>query len=245
MWTIEQPEKLIDTKEDVLNESKNEQNELSIEKLQSITNNEFLVIAPEQRLKYINKSNIESKDLLKDKFQISNIEFTFTFNWKFNRELWLKTTAGQVLPNKIREVEVNWIRYQRSWLKWEFFSSWWKRLIINEWTKVDIEKIATKEEIEKMEGKINKKTKEFLEKNQWANKYSDIVLEAYKRNMDPKFAISAFWEKIKDIPLVWLNRRVLLEDMFTEYDRVKGNIPSVMNNSWDWLKVLILRQFWW
>jgi hypothetical protein len=219
------------------------ENELSQEKLQTITNEEFLKISPENRLQYITKNHIDAESIAN--WTVKDLEFTFTFDWKFNKELYMLTTAGQVLPEEVREVKLDWVTYNRKGLKWEFFTDWWRRLTIHEWTKIDNIKVWTEEEIKKLELEVEKKVNNFIENNPWMEKFQDIISEAYKRNIDPDFAILAFWDKVKDLSLLWLDRRALLEDMFTEYDRIKGNIPSVMNNSWDWLKVLILRQFWW
>jgi len=157
---MEKFEKYIDNpKQNILEKSKVEQRELSDEKLMTITNREFLAISTDKRLQYITKNNIKSEDLTKEKLRITNLEFSFTFNWKFNRELWLKTTAWQVLPLEVREVVNNWIIYKRAWLEWEFFTEDNRRLIINEWTKLNDIKIWDISEIKKQD---NKKIKEYL-----------------------------------------------------------------------------------
>jgi len=64
----------------IIDSSKIEQKQLSNEKLQSLTNNDFLKIPKENRLKYITQNNITSNDLLKDNLRIKNIDFNFTFD---------------------------------------------------------------------------------------------------------------------------------------------------------------------
>jgi hypothetical protein len=32
---------------------------------------------------------------------VADLEFTFTFDGQYNQELYLETTAGQVLPNEV------------------------------------------------------------------------------------------------------------------------------------------------
>jgi len=227
---MEKFEKYIDNpKQNILEKSKVEQRELSDEKLMTITNREFLAISTDKRLQYITKNNIKSEDLTKEKLRITNLEFSFTFNWKFNRELWLKTTAWQVLPLEVREVVNNWIIYKRAWLEWEFFTEDNRRLIINEWTKLNDIKIWDISEIKKQD---NKKIKEYLNKYPENNSYSDIVNEAIKRNIAPDFAILVFWEKLKDLSLLSIERKVLLEDMFTEFDRLRPSIAM-----WNWKKL--------
>jgi len=72
--------KPITEKQDVISESKNEQNNLSKEKLQSMDNREFLSISKKKRLQYITRNNINSNDLVKKDLRIKNLEFSFTFN---------------------------------------------------------------------------------------------------------------------------------------------------------------------
>ena len=235
-------ESFLPTKE-VIKQFQQERKELSNEKLATISNKEFLRLSPEKRLIHITKNNIASEKVSSG--EIKSLEFTFTFDWKFNKELYLKTTAGQVLPNEVREVQSEGITYSRTWLKWEFFAGGGRRLVIHEWTKIDNIKVWTQEEMKKLETELEKKTNEFIENNPWTEIYRYIVSEAFKRDIDPKFAVLAFWEKVKNLPIVSIDRKPLIEDMFTEYDRVKWNLPSVLNNSEDWLKVLLLRQFWW
>ncbi len=248
MWVEQYNVWLEGDKKEVLEKSKVEQKELSDEKLESITNHEFLRISLDKRLQYITKNHIKSEDLTKEKLRISNLEFTFTFDWVYNRELWLKTTAGQVLPSEVREVTSNGIIYKRSWLKWEFFSEDNRRLIINQWTKIENIKIW---DITKIEKQDNQKIKQYLEKHPENQKYSDIVDEAIKRDIDPKVAILVFSEKVKDLSLVSMERKVLLEDMFTEFDRLRPWITM-----WNWkilknwkypdeLVVNLLKKFGW
>jgi hypothetical protein len=78
---------------DIINDSKLEQKKLSNEKLQSLSNNDFLRIPKENRLQYITNNKITTNDLIKKDLRIKNIEFNFTFENKFNRDLWIKTTA--------------------------------------------------------------------------------------------------------------------------------------------------------
>ncbi len=229
--------------QEILDNSKKEQKELSTEKLQTIKNLEFLKIAPKNRLQYITKNNIKSEDLLKKNLRISNIEFTFTFNWEFNKDLYLKTTAWQVLPEEIIEVTSKWIIYKRHWLKGEFFSDEGKRLLIHEGTKIENIKLREIEEINKLKKEINKKKDTFLSENPNLEKFQDIVLEAYSRGIDPNFAIEAFGKYLNKYSIISQERKVLLEDMFTEYDRIKGRLPVTLKNIKQWIQVLLLRKF--
>jgi hypothetical protein len=97
-------------------------------------------------LKYITRNNILSENIIS--WDKNNIEINFVFDWKFNRELYLKTTAWMVLPLEVREVNVNGQTFSRNSnsLKWEFYNNSWKRLVIKDWTNIDIsKKIETSE----------------------------------------------------------------------------------------------------
>ena len=228
--------KPITEKQDVISESKNEQNNLSKEKLQSMDNREFLSISKKKRLQYITRNNINSNDLVKKDLRIKNLEFSFTFNWKYNKELYLMTTAWQVLPEEVNKV-ISWnIEYERKWLAWEFFTKWSRRLIIREWTKIEIGEIRTKEDVKKIETE-NKKVVENFKEDKKTNRYKelfpDILSEAVKRNIDIKFALVTFSEKIKNLPIISTKRQVLIEEMFTEYDREKWRKSIVEVNRKD------------
>jgi hypothetical protein len=51
------------------------------------------------------------------------LNFTFTFDGKFNRELYIRTTAGQILPENVRTVTSGNVEYTRTGLNGEFFSN--------------------------------------------------------------------------------------------------------------------------
>jgi len=230
-------------KKNIIKESQIEQKKLSNEQLQTIKNHDFLSISPENRLQYITKNNINSNDLVKENLRIKNLEFTFTFDGKFNKELYLKTTAGQVLPKEVKSVEKNGIIYSRDNLSGEFFSSWGRRLIIKEGTKIEILEIRRKEEVKKLEKENNTKTTKYLSKNKKTKDYSDIVSQAISRWIDPKFAILAFSEKVKNLPLISKERKILIEEMFTEYDRQKWKLGDVYKNKKQAVEISILKEY--
>jgi len=61
------------------------------EKLKTISSREFLKIPENERLRYITKSQIDTTKISSG--EVKEIEFNFTFDSRFNRELYLKTTA--------------------------------------------------------------------------------------------------------------------------------------------------------
>ena len=244
LWDCSGVEK---AKKDALSVSKEAQKELSTEKLQTITNNEFLKISPENRLQYITKNNIKSEQITN--WTIKNLEFTFTFDWKFNEELYLNTTAWQTLPKEVWIIEKSWVEYVRNGLKWEFFNKQWERLKIKDidkyWLqeKLTIKKLRSSEEIKQIQENNNKKLQVFEKSKDYKKEYSDIVSEAIKRWIDPKFAILAFSEKIKDLSLISTERSIMLEELFTEYDRKKWLMilwPDIRNTD-KWFQARMLK----
>ncbi len=207
----------------VFSESQSGRQELSNEYLQKVTNNDFLKVDFEKRLQYLTSPKVNFNEVRVWKTQ--NIRFTFTFDWKFNRELFMKTTAWQVLPPEINEIKVWNTLYTRYWLKWEFFS-WNNRLIIKEWTEIEIPKTRTKEEFTEIEKANETSYNEIIKTNPQAD--TSIIKESISRWIDPKFALLAFWKRYKQIPEN--EKKSVLEDMMTEFDRVRGKVQA--SNIW-------------
>lgn len=199
------------------------------EKLKTISSREFLKIPEWERLKHITKTSIDSEKL--STWEVKEMEFSFSFDGKFNKELYLKTTAWQVLPKEVREVKVWNETYFRAWLKWEFFSSQNNRLTIHENTKLEVSKIGDTKEIEKQNNEVfskykveNKDNKELIENN-----FDDLLKQAIDKGIDPKFAMFLFWDSVKDMPILSIDRQVKLEELLTTYHRIKNNFPN-----WNW-----------
>lgn len=188
---------------------------LGKDKLKTIDNKEFLSVPANERLQYITKDNIDTDRV--SSWEIKDVEFTFTFDGQFNRELYLKTTAGQVLPKEVWQVQSWGEVYERKNIWWEFFTPDNKRLIIQEWTKVEFWNLRNLEDLEKLSQNNQNQIKDYLDKNPQANK--DIVSEAINRWIDPKFACIAFTDLVKDLSSE--ETKVVLEDAFTEFDRYR------------------------
>lgn len=204
------------------NDTNNSIKELSLEKLKTITNKEFLSITPKYRLQYITKENNKSGEL--KSFDI--LSFNFKFNWYYNKELWSRTTAWQVLPISVREV-ISWNKtYKRNWLKWEFFNENNSRLIINQDTEVKITEILDNQSLEKLINENEKKYQEVLNIPKYKDNL-DIVKEAIYRNVDIDFAILLCTEKVKWLAIDSKERQIVLEDLFTEFDRIKWGINLI------------------
>lgn len=199
------------------------------EKLKTISSREFLKIPENERLKYITKSQIDSTKV--SSWETKDLEFTFTFDSKFNKELYLKTTAWQVLPKEVREVKLWSETYNRIWLKWEFFNAQNRRLTIHENTKLEVSKLGDTVELEKQNEIIfanfkneNKDNKEFAENN-----YDDLIKSAIDKAIDPKFAIKLFGESISYLKQSNWYRQIKIEELLTNYYRVRNNYSA-----WNW-----------
>lgn len=218
----------------VFNESQSGRQELSNEYLQKVTNNDFLKVDFEKRLQYLTSPKVNFNEVRVWKTQ--NIRFTFTFDWKFNRELFMKTTAWQVLPPEINEIKVWNTLYTRYWLKWEFFS-WNNRLIIKEWTEIEIPKTRTKEEFTEIEKANETSYNEIIKTNPQAD--TSIIKESISRWIDPKFALLAFWKRYEKVS--GNETKPILEDMFTEFDRYRGSFwQSNELKNWKYSENLVL-----
>lgn len=199
------------------------------ERLKTISSREFLKIPEIDRLKYITKSQIDSSKI--SSWEVKELDFTFTFWWDFNKELYLRTTAWQVLPKEVKEVKVWDETYTRVWLKWEFFNSKNTRLTIHEDTKLEITKLRDTKEISDIESenlsilsKYKKENKDFQ-----TNLYDDLLKWSINKWIDPKFAMFAFGDSIKDMPILSIDRQIKLEELLTDYYRIKNIFPE-----WNW-----------
>lgn len=252
LW--ENLDKMCDTlKSEIMSDSSIDKEKLNVMLSQSFSkmdNKEFLKqFSKDQRLEKITKPPKEAKDVK----SWEDIRFTFTFDNKLNENLYLKTTAWQVLPSEVKEVDSWWKKYSRSSLEWEFFTENNERLIIHEWTIITIWELRSKGNNKRLvssgeDGKIyeddkesieyltkvnQEKIAEFIKNNPSAD--SRIVKEAINRWIDPKFAQTAFWDLIKgktDEEEI----SVILEDAFTEFDRTRWKVEA----SW---KVEIVKEW--
>lgn len=152
------------------------------EKLKTISSKEFLSLPENERLQYITKYNIDSDTIASG--SVADITFSFDqdWDWQLNKELYMLTTAGQVLSKEVREVTKDWEKYTRVWLKWEFFN-WEKRLTIHDKTNISIDKLGTPDELNNLEQENLKKYNEFIEKNSEFKdeKYTQTLKEAFSK----------------------------------------------------------------
>lgn len=210
--------------------------------LKNIDNKEFLSIPSEKRLQYITKNHIDSSEVASG--EVNQLDFTFTFEGQFNRDLYLKTTTGQVLPKEVWEVKVGWELYTRNNIWWEFFTPENKRLTIHEWTKIEVFSLRTPQELEQIWTQNNQKITEYLQENPEAN--VQIISQAINRGIDPKFANIAFEDLVKRLPDEQV--KVVLEDAFTEFDRMRAKVEASITDLQDWkydenLAIWVIQKF--
>ncbi len=187
------------------------------EEYKTITNNEFLHVTKEARLRFVTVGNISSQAISEG--NVKNIEFTFTYDGVFNRDLYIRTTAGQVLPPEVREITAGSEVFIRSGIQGEFFTESGKRLKIHEGTQIDISKTATEEELVEMRESFEENLKEYEEIEE-----KDMALAALEKGIDPKFALLMYGEDIKN--LSGDIRNVTIEDKLTDIARFQDDFSD-------------------
>ncbi len=198
-------------------------------KLRQIGSTDFLRdYTQEQRLRFITTENLSWENLNSE-----DITFTFSYDWVFNRELYLSTTAGQVLPKTVWSVNSNWTEYTRTALLWEFFSQDWKRLKIWEGTKLTDISYRSGEDVMKLE-----RVPQNIEGNL-------LKVEAYKRWINPDLFNDIAGQAIGEISDKH-NKSVIIEEFLTSFDRYRdiywlGNqefTNESIKSSWDQQQVI-------
>lgn len=199
-----------------------------IDSMLEVTAIEFLQKPFLERLKYVTIWNINSEDVKNGK--VKDLEINFSFNWRFNRSLYLSTTAWMILPNEVRQVSVNWVTYSRSpnSLKWEFFDEKGKRLIIKDETKINILTLESTDN-------LNKKFESKLDLSNFKDEvWREIAIEAESRWVPLEIASWLFFGELKKMenPSV---RKAVMEDLFIELDRKKTEyLLKTSKNPIDW-----------
>jgi len=187
------------------------------ESMQTISHNDFLSqYSDVERLQLLTKPNSKT----------ANIWEKLTFNFNFtgigdNRGLYLKTTAGQVLPDTVGTVMMNKVSYSRSAIDGEFFDSKWNRLIIKTGTTIEVSQTRTPQDLEKMEQKVD----EMLE-SQWYSEKSQeypMLMEAVSRGFDMSIITSIFNKYTLKANETW-------EEVMTQIDRIKWKTQKTLQD---------------
>ncbi len=205
------------------------------DKLSNMTNKEFLKFSMEERFRYITKWNLNYNDV-KD---WDNIEFTFTYNWRLNRDLYLLTTAWQVLPNEVRSVQVWWEVYTRVWLNWEFFNVKNKRLTIHESTKITVLKTENTDSIVK-ENKLQ--YDKYIKNNPEISSLGVLVKSSIDKWISPDLAVLIFWEYLENFKDE-SEKKIKIEELITKVHRVRWTIKDWwnINEHWKYPDEFVLR----
>lgn len=191
----------------------NKLSDSEVKNMQAITSKEFLSTPANERLRFITQGNVESKDVKEG--WVNALNFTFTFDGKFNRDLYIRTTAGQILPDNVRNVTSGWVEYTRAGLNGEFFSDAGKRLLIHEGTQVEISKFWAEDELKQIQENFQNGLKEYK-----GTPNEELALESLKKWYDPKFIISLFWQEIGALS-TW--KKETIEDKITDIARLQDD----------------------
>ncbi len=196
---------------------KNKLTDAEQKKFQTISNREFLQLSSQERLRFVTIGNFSAVDVATGTHK--NIEFTFTYDGVFNRDFYIRTTAGQVLPPEVRELTSGKEIYKRSGISGEFFTESGKRLKIHEGTQVDVSKLATPEELQNMQKSLQTQKDTFAE-----NPLKDLAEMALEREIDPTFVLIMFGGEIEKLSGV--QRRVMIEDKLTDIARFQDDFAD-------------------
>ncbi len=202
------------------------------EKLKTISSKDFLSLIENERLQYVTKDNVDGNSLSSG--SVKDIAFSFDQDWdgQLNKELYMLTTAGQVLPKEVREVTKDWEKYIRVWLKWEFFN-WEKRLTIHDKTNITINKIWTPDELNNLEQENLKKYNEFVEKNSEFNdeKYKNAIVEALEKDIEPKTFLKVLSRRLEEFEKINTFEKIDLEMISTELAKISGSNKSDLEST--------------
>lgn len=218
---------------------------------------ELLTLPRSVRIKLCTSAKINIDDIMD--WEIGSLVFDFKFGKeKINSDIYLNTTAWQLLPEEVQQVIKNWVVYFRSWLLWEFFTENNKRLTIHQWTDVTISKLQSSEKALEEKNKkrsilnlpdilIDKNGRE-IDNLESLDTETLIRLEASYRNVNAEFAVLAFQDRLESVPKD--ERESTLENMLTDFDRIRGiyRVTWELDKNWkyeDRLALEILSSFWW
>ncbi|MGE4443364.1 MAG: hypothetical protein AB7E37_00035 [Candidatus Altimarinota bacterium] len=194
----------------------NKLSDSEIKSMQAITSKEFLSTPANERLRFITQGNIEAKNVKEGGEKALN--FTFTFDGKFNRELYIRTTAGQILPENVRTVTSGNVEYTRTGLNGEFFSNEGKRLLIHEGTQLEVVKFGAEDELKQIQENLSNGLKEYK-----GTPHEELALESLKKGYDPKFVISLFGDKIASLSV---GKKETIEDKITDIARLQDDFQE-------------------
>ncbi|MDD3793747.1 MAG: hypothetical protein PHI37_02960 [Candidatus Gracilibacteria bacterium] len=173
------------------------------EKLKTISSKEFLSLSPAERLQYVTQYNVDSNSVSSGSIKDITFSFDQDGDGKINKELYMLTTAGQVLPKEIRQVTKDGQVYDRIGLTGEFYNGE-KRLTIHDKTKIILGEPMKAEDLKAIESKNLEKYNEFITKNSEFKdeKYTQTLKEAFSKGIDKenelKYLLTGKGDYLKD-----------------------------------------------
>ena len=190
----------------------------TLEKMDTLSFSEFLKQDVNDRLALVTYNNIHGEKVLEGTEK--HLEVNFKFNGKYNREVYDKTTAGTILHERIREIEINGVLYSRrpNGIRWEFYSTTWERGLVHDHTKIEVKQIVSAAEVLKIKNESDKQLAELKEYEQWTKDYA-IAKEALNRGIEPKFAVALLSSRSDIIEKSDEGGILINEDLFIEIDR--------------------------
>jgi len=206
------------------------------EKLTSLKTETFLSLPEEKRMTYVTKPVMRNVDDIKKNKNEININFTF-LNW-FNKELRADISAWQILPNSVWSVECNGRKYDRTWLKWEFFTADWIRLVIHQGTKLENIQLR-KDEIKKLQKDNDDLLKTYLKTNLWHTDLKDLVSASIDEWMNPYLAVFIFGDKLRKANFNPIARKVEIEKFLKDFSKIKWGLDNNWGVEWkNWDQII-------
>lgn len=220
------------------------------ERMQTMSNMEFLEIPIAERLRFITTERVTASDVASG--SVDSLTFTFTFDGEYNEALWRDTTAGQVLPPEVRSVGAEGQTFTRgeTSLGGEFFAENGQRLKIHEGTALSAIQTGDLAEIQ---ANVDAQLEAFstVEEGEDARTDGEMLVArmALEHGVQPEFVIAAFVEQNHKIETqavpedtpeagaevgaqaaeslqLTSGYQAQLEDFLTEIDRSKGHFAS-------------------
>ena len=193
----------------------------TLEKMDTLSFSEFLKLNINDRLALVTYNNIHGEKVLEGTEK--HLEINFKFNGKYNREVYDKTTAGTILHERIREIEIKWVLYKRreNGIRGEFYSATWERGLVHDHTKIEVKQVVSAAEVLKIKNESDKQLAGLKEYDLWTKEYA-IAKEALNRGIEPKFAVALLSSRSDIIEKSDEGGMLINEDLFIEIDRQMG-----------------------
>jgi len=233
MWSFENPSVNVEEKPKIEQQPYEKLPLLNENELSNMSNLDFLETSHNDRLQYISSNGVNSKDILEKWAKFVE------FNFHKNRKLYSMTTAGQIMPDEVRNIKTDdwniWKRSEKS-LSWEFFNKNNVRLIIWEWMsskfkwykKIEIWKVANPEELKTITDNKKRELNKYLSENNLKenNENKDILIAIIERWLDPKSIFDIILPLVDNLSNEERSAKIEYILTWIERTRWKFNIPE-------------------